>query len=103
VSLAAPYPGTELYEQALENNWLDEAHSDLVDGRGLQLAPLHYPNLSHQEIFNALETIYRRFYFRPRKMAELLCEMLGSPSMLIRRLREGKEFFQFLYRRAMAG
>src|SRR5262245_33230207 len=31
VSLAAPYPGTRLYQQALENGWLDEAHPDLVN------------------------------------------------------------------------
>ena len=36
VSLAAPYPGTFLYEQALANNWLDEAHAELVDERGVQ-------------------------------------------------------------------
>lgn len=100
VSLAAPYPGTELYQQALENQWLDQDHGELVDGRGLQIAPLHYPNLSHHEIFQALETMYRRFYFRPRKMAEMLGEMVRSPQMMVRRLREGKEFFQFLYRRA---
>jgi hopanoid biosynthesis associated radical SAM protein HpnJ len=101
VSLAAPYPGTELYEQAVRNGWLDQAHAELVDGQGLQLVPLHYPNLSHREIFQALETMYRRFYFRPRKIAELLVEMLGSREMLMRRLREGKEFFQFLRRRTM--
>src|SRR5690242_2867515 len=31
VSLAAPYPGTTLYRQAMENGWLDEANADLVD------------------------------------------------------------------------
>jgi hopanoid biosynthesis associated radical SAM protein HpnJ len=102
VSLAAPYPGTELYEQALRNNWLDQSHAELVDDRGLQMAPLHFPNLSHQQIFNALETMYRRFYFRPRKIVEMLGEMLGSREMLVRRLREGKEFFQFLHRRGTA-
>jgi len=102
VSLAAPYPGTELYRQAVENGWLDQERAELVDARGLQIAPLHYPNLSHDEIFQALETLYRRFYFRPRKIAELLGEMLRSRQMMIRRLREGKEFFQFLYQRATA-
>ncbi|HEV2380452.1 MAG TPA: hopanoid biosynthesis associated radical SAM protein HpnJ [Terriglobia bacterium] len=101
VSLAAPYPGTELYEQALQNKWLDLDQAELVDGRGLQVAPLQYPDLSHQEIFHALETMYRRFYFRPRKIAEMLGEMLRSPQMMVRRLREGKEFLQFLYRRAI--
>ena len=101
VSLAAPYPGTELFRKAVENNWLDRDHAELVDERGLQIAPLHYPHLSHREIFQALETMYKCFYFRPSKIASLVGEMLRSPEMMKRRLREGKEFFQFLYRRAM--
>ena len=47
VSLAAPYPGTFLYEQAVENGWLDADHAELVDDSGIQIAPLHYPHLSH--------------------------------------------------------
>ena len=31
VSLAAPYPGTFLYKQAVENGWLDADHAELVD------------------------------------------------------------------------
>src|SRR6266540_2075197 len=64
VSLAAPYPGTFLYKQALENGWLDDANAELVDERGVQIAPLHYPHLSHSEIFHSVEEFYRRFYFR---------------------------------------
>ncbi len=99
VSLAAPYPGTELHRQAVENGWLDAAHADLVDEHGVQLAPLHYPHLSHQEIHDALETFYRRFYFRRSKIAEMVGEMVRSPAMMRRRLREGVEFFQFLRER----
>ena len=44
VSLAAPYPGTFLYKQAVENGWLDESETpQLVDEHGVQIAPLHYP------------------------------------------------------------
>jgi hopanoid biosynthesis associated radical SAM protein HpnJ len=103
VSLAAPYPGTYLHAQALENGWLDEAHAELTDERGVQIAPLHYPHLSHTEIFQSLETFYKRFYFRRQKIAALVAEMLRSPEMLRRRLREGVEFFHFLRRREMAG
>jgi hopanoid biosynthesis associated radical SAM protein HpnJ len=102
VSLAAPYPGTELHRQAVENGWLDLTHSELTDDRGVQIAPLHYPHLSHTEIFNSLETFYRRFYFRRRKIASLLAEMIKSPQMMRRRAREGVEFFQFLRQREMA-
>ena len=102
VSLAAPYPGTYLYRQALENGWLDESHAELVDERGVQIAPLHYPHLGHTEIFQSVEKFYRRFYFRRRKIASLLGEMLKSPEMMRRRVREGVEFFQFLREREMA-
>jgi hopanoid biosynthesis associated radical SAM protein HpnJ len=99
VSVAAPYPGTELFRQAVENNWLDQRNAELVDDQGLQIAPLHYPHLSHHEIFKAVESFYRRFYFRPGKIARLVGEMIRSPEMMKRRLREGVEFAQFLHRR----
>jgi hopanoid biosynthesis associated radical SAM protein HpnJ len=103
VSLAAPYPGTYLYRQAVENGWLDIANAELIDERGVQIAPLHYPHLAHTEIFQSVETFYRRFYFRRRKIASLLGEMIRSPEMMRRRLREGVEFFQFLRQREMPG
>src|SRR5258706_5584864 len=100
VSLAAPYPGTALYREAVENGWLDAAHAELVDERGVQMAPLSYPHLAHTEHFDSVETFYKRFYFRPGKIAALVNEMLRSPQMMKRRLREGVEFYQFLRARA---
>ena len=102
VSLAAPYPGTFLYKQAVENGWLDAANAELVDDHGIQIAPLHYPHLTHKEIFDSLETFYREFYFRPSKIASIVSEMLRSTEMMKRRLREGVEFFQFLRERKRA-
>jgi hopanoid biosynthesis associated radical SAM protein HpnJ len=99
VSLAAPYPGTFLYKQAVENGWLDADHAELVDDSGVQIAPLHYPHLSHTEIFDNVETFYKRFYFRAPKIASIVGEMVRSPQMMKRRLREGVEFFQFLRER----
>jgi hopanoid biosynthesis associated radical SAM protein HpnJ len=96
VSLAAPYPGTYLYDQAVQNGWLDAEHAELVDEHGIQIAPLHYPDLSHQEIFDSVETFYKKFYFRAGKIASIVGEMVVSPDMMKRRLREGVEFFQFL-------
>src|SRR5438874_7317391 len=97
VSLAAPYPGTALYEQALEGGWLES--DGLVDGRGAQASVLGYPHLSRTEIFQALETFYRRFYFRPRKLVALGAEMLRDRTVMKRRLGEGLEFVRFLARR----
>ncbi|MGH6994848.1 MAG: hopanoid biosynthesis associated radical SAM protein HpnJ [Stellaceae bacterium] len=102
VSLAAPYPGTFLHKQAVENGWLDAAHADLIDDHGIQIAPLQYPHLSHQEIFDSVETFYKKFYFRAGKIASIVGEMVRSPEMMVRRLREGVEFFHFLRERELA-
>jgi hopanoid biosynthesis associated radical SAM protein HpnJ len=102
VSLAAPYPGTFLYDQAVKNGWLDAANAELVNEDGVQVAPLHYPHLSHTEIFDSLEEFYRRFYFRTGKIASIVGEMVRSPEMMKRRLREAVEFFSFLRARNSA-
>jgi len=102
VSLAAPYPGTFLHKQATENGWLDEKNAELIDEHGIQIAPLTYPHLSHTEIFDSVETFYRKFYFRAPKIASIVGEMVRSPQMMKRRLREGVEFFQFLRERHAA-
>jgi hopanoid biosynthesis associated radical SAM protein HpnJ len=96
VSLAAPYPGTFLYRQAKEKGWLFNEEIDLLTQEGTQIAPLNYPHLSHGEIFHSVEDFYKQFYFRPSKIAAILAEMIASPEMMKRRLREGVEFFQFL-------
>src|SRR5665213_2117104 len=97
VSLAAPYPGTTLYRQAVENGWLQENEAvNLVNEQGVQLAAISYPHLSKEEIFHSMEVFYRRFYFRPGKIWEIVREMLASWDMMKRRLREGVEFFRFL-------
>jgi hopanoid biosynthesis associated radical SAM protein HpnJ len=100
VSLAAPYPGTELYRQAEARGWLRDA--GLVDGHGVQTSALGYPDLPRAEIFDALEAFYRRFYFRPRKIFAIGSEMLRDRTVLRRRLGEGVDFLRFLARRRQA-
>jgi radical SAM superfamily enzyme YgiQ (UPF0313 family) len=95
VSLAAPYPGTYLYKQAQENGWLEQTE-ELVNTHGVQHAALNYPGLTSTMMFESVDEFYRRFYFRPRKMFSLLGGMIGDRHVMKRRLREGKEFFQFL-------
>jgi radical SAM superfamily enzyme YgiQ (UPF0313 family) len=101
VSIAAPYPGTELHRQAVENGWLpaDDDGVSLVSEQGTQLAALSYPHLQHTEILESVDAFYRRFYFRAGKLAEMSAEMF-QPGMASRRLREGAEFVRFLGRRA---
>ena len=97
VSIAAPYPGTELYRQALANNWFSD--HNLIAESGIQTSTLAYPNLSSAQIEDGVEQMYRRFYFRPQAIIPIVTEMLTDPQMLVRRLREGKEFFGYLKER----
>ena len=102
VSVAAPYPGTELYRQARERGWLpeDDEGATLVSADGNQVAALSYPHLGHTEILDSVDAFYRRFYFRAGKLAEMSAELFRHPEMTGRRLREGAEFARFLSRRA---
>jgi hopanoid biosynthesis associated radical SAM protein HpnJ len=97
VSLAAPYPGTALHREALERGWL--VGDGLVDGDGVQASALGYPGLPQSEIFTSVETFYRRFYFRPRKVFAMMSDMVRDPALGRRRLREGRDFLRFLRRR----
>lgn len=101
VSLAAPYPGTFLYKQAVENNWFDGTDHLLTDG-GTQIAQLSYPHLPAEVIFDKVEEFYKRFYFRPSKIGSIVWEMVRDFDMMKRRLREGVEFFSFLHNRKQA-
>ena len=93
-SIAAPYPGTALHRQASAEGWLQE--SGLVDDKGVQRAALSYPHLGSSEIFSSVETFYKRFYFRPRKIFSIAGEMVRDRQVMKRRLREGIEFTRFL-------
>jgi len=98
VSLAAAYPGTYLYNQAKQQGWLVE-NSGLVNESGTQVSSLSYPDLSREEMFEAVAEMYKRFYFRPGKIYDMVSEMARDYDMMKRRLREGVEFFRFLYTR----
>lgn len=98
VSLAAPYPGTELFEQAKRQGWLAKEGGPLVQ-QGIQNAVLSYEGLGTEEVFEAIERFYRSFYLRPRPVLRILREMLGDRDMFRRRIREGKEFFSFMAKR----
>ncbi|MGH2444128.1 MAG: hopanoid biosynthesis associated radical SAM protein HpnJ, partial [Chloroflexota bacterium] len=97
VSLAAPYPGTELYAQAQANGWLQTG--PLTDAHGIQDALIEYPDLSRDEIFRGVEEFYRRFYMRPQPIFRIVKDMARDRDEAGRRLREGYEFLKFFRQR----
>src|SRR6266481_7401602 len=96
VSLAAPYPGTALYDEARLQGWLEAER--LVDEAGVQVSAIGYPHLPRAEIYRSVDEVYRRFYFRPRKMIALGAAMFRDRDLLRRRLAEGRDFLRFLRR-----
>jgi len=100
VSLAAPYPGTELFEMARQNGWfVKKDKTDLVEDDGFQQSALEYPGLSKEEIFEALDRFYRAYYLRPKPILRIIKTMLEDRDVCVRRLREGYEFFKSLKQR----
>ena len=97
VSLAAPYPGTELFNQARLNGWMGTASPGAtVRPDGYQETSLAYPGLDREEIYAALDQFYRQYYFRPRPILRILRSMLEDKDVFVRRCREGYEFFRTL-------
>ena len=100
VSLAAPYPGTELYEMARQNGWFSKKDkTDIVHGDGFQQSTLEYPGLTKEQVFDEVERFYRQYYLRARPILRIIRTMLEDKDVLVRRCREGYEFFRSLRQR----
>jgi len=98
VSLAAPYPGTQLYDWLVEKGYLNERGS-LVTDSGFQDVMVSYPDLPAERIFEGVERFYRRFYFRPRYIGRQVARMVVDRSERRRLLSEGRQFLRFLRER----
>jgi len=57
-----------MFNQAMQNGWLDDGHAELVNEDGVQIAPLHYPHLSHSEIFVSVEEFCRSSISAPERL-----------------------------------
>jgi hopanoid biosynthesis associated radical SAM protein HpnJ len=97
VSLASPYPGTAFYDFVTKNNHLTV--DSLVDETGYQKCTVSYPEISADEIFKAVETFYRRYYFRPRYIWKSIKKMATSREETKRLLSEGRQFLGSMYKR----
>jgi hypothetical protein len=70
-----------------------------VEGDGLQQSTLAYPECTREEIFEAVERFYHRYYLRPKPILRIIKTMLEDKDVCIRRLREGYEFFKSMAQR----
>ncbi|HZP40604.1 MAG TPA: hopanoid biosynthesis associated radical SAM protein HpnJ [Candidatus Binatia bacterium] len=96
-SLASPYPGTAMYDWVREHKYLTV--DSLVDETGYQKCTVSYPEVSAEEIFKAVETFYRRYYFSRRYIWKSLKKMATDRHEAKRLLGEGKDFLVSMYKR----
>lgn len=95
VSFLTPFPGTELYERAAEFGSFDADWNRM----NLLNAVFIPHGLTREEMMAARNELLRRFYFRPRIIADYAGRLLRSPTMakgfwnafvsLVRSLRKG--------------
>jgi hopanoid biosynthesis associated radical SAM protein HpnJ len=101
VSLASPYPGTHFYKWVQDNGFLvDSVYNDEA---GYQKCTVSYPGLSSEEIFEAVERFYRKYYFRPKYVFKAARKMVKSRDERKRLLREAGEFLSTMRKRRAAG
>ncbi len=90
VSMAHPYPGTELHRYLEEHGCFVPA--EMTDELGHQLPNFEYPGLSRSDIVKAVEDFYGRYYYRPRIILRIVGRGLLSAADRRRLSREAREF-----------
>jgi len=97
VSLASPYPGTHFYQYVQDQGFL--LQSVYNDEAGYQKCTISYPGLSAEEMFDAVERFYRRYYFRPQYVFKAVKKMVRSRDERKRLMREASDFFSTMRKR----
>jgi len=96
-SLASPYPGTEFFDMAKKEGWITS--DSFLDATGHQTCVINYPHLSNREIFDAVETFYNKFYFRPKYIFRSILKMITSSADRKKLLKEGAQYLAYMKKR----
>ena len=92
VSVAHAYPGTELYDFAIKNNFL--VKGSMVDESGHQLAHIEYPGLPADEILQSVHRFYDEYYFRPKAVVRILKKAVFDSAERKRLYKDAKTFLK---------
>ncbi|MBI3650432.1 MAG: hopanoid biosynthesis associated radical SAM protein HpnJ [Acidobacteria bacterium] len=98
VSIGHSYPGTEFDDFVKKNNYLMD-YDNMIDDVGHQLPVIQYPGLSREEIVQAVESFYDRYYFRPRIIFRIVRKAAFNGHERRRLYKEAKEFLQLRSKR----
>ena len=91
VSIAAPYPGTELYTY-LQNNGLIKINATMSDESGHQLPNFSYPGLDQADLVDWVERFYGEYFFRPRVAWRIVRKAVFDGQERKRLYKEAREY-----------
>ena len=92
VSVAHAYPGTELYDFAIKNDFL--VKGSMVDEGGHQLAHIEYPGLPADDVLDAVHRFYDEYYFRPKAVFRILRKAVFDSDERKRLYKEARTFLK---------
>src|SRR5438874_592087 len=92
VSVAHAYPGTELFDFAVKNNFM--VKGSMVDEGGHQLAHIEYSGLQADEMLHSVHRFYDEYYFRPRAVFRILRKSMFNSNDRKRLYKEAKTFLK---------
>ncbi|MGO9953983.1 MAG: hopanoid biosynthesis associated radical SAM protein HpnJ [Dissulfurispiraceae bacterium] len=90
VSIAHPFPGTAFDSYLRTHGHLTD--HKMWDEMGHQLPNIHYPGLTREEIVEAVERFYGRYYFRPRIIFRIIRRAAFDGNERRRLYKEAKEY-----------
>jgi radical SAM superfamily enzyme YgiQ (UPF0313 family) len=97
VSIAHPYPGTEFYEYAKNNNLI--SIGSMTDEGGHQLPKVIYPELDEAALLDWVERFYGEYYFRPRVIWRVVRNAIFDSQERKRVAKQAREFLSLRAKR----
>lgn len=95
-SSAMPQVGTVLFDWAVENKYLAADSWEQYAADGEQIPVLKYPHLSQSDLNNAVNTLLRKFYYRPSKIGKMFISALTDWNILKSYIRGGLKFTSYM-------
>lgn len=94
-----PYPGTEAYDWAYSNGYIELDYDKYCRPDGTHNTVLSLPNLSAQEMVDFCNMARKKYYLRPRYILHRLRVGLTDPSDLKRSLKAFGKLKQYLFKK----
>lgn len=95
-----PFPGTEAYQWAKENNYIKGSYSDYLKEDGTINSLMELPNIKGDEMVSFCDYARKEYYLRPRYIMHRIWAGLKNPDDLKRSLKGFCNLKKYLFKRA---